>query len=104
MRDNPSLTRLIIYDLFGIGKVPFILLLGILCTCLTIVYITQQTRIAVDQHDRLLMERDRLEVEWRNQLLEEHALSEHSRVEGIAREELKMIRPDSKHEVIVSYE
>ncbi len=104
MRDNPSLTRHIIYDLLSVGKFPLFLLVMILLSSLSIVYFTQKTRGVVDEHDKLLMERERLEVEWRNQLLEEHALSEHTRVEQIAREDLDMVRPDRKHEVIVSNE
>lgn len=102
MRDNPTLTQHIWDDLLRFGKLPVFLLVMILVSSLALVYVTQQTRSAIDQHDKLLVERERLEVEWRNQLLEEHALSEHTRVEGIAREELEMIRPGSKHEIIVS--
>ncbi len=102
MQDNPSLARQIFQDLISIGKLPMLLLLLILISALAVVYITQKTRTEIARHDHLLMERETLEVEWRNQLLEEHALSEHSRVETMAREELNMIRPDSKHEVIVS--
>lgn len=79
-----------------------LLLLLTLLSALAVVYITQKTRTEIARHDQLLMERETLDVEWRNQLLEEHALSEHSRVDTMAREELQMVRPDNKHEVIVS--
>lgn len=79
-----------------------LLLLLTLLSALAVVYITQKTRAEIARHDQLLMERETLDVEWRNQLLEEHALSEHSRVDTMAREELQMVRPDNKHEVIVS--
>ena len=102
MQDNPSLARQIFHDLFSMGKLPVLLLFLILFSALAVVYTTQKTRTEIARHDQLLMEREKLEVEWRNQLLEEHALSEHSRVEMMARDELDMIRPDNKHEVIVS--
>ncbi len=102
MQDNPNLARQIFQDLIRIGKLPLFLLFLTLLSALAVVLITQKTRTAIARHDQLLMERETLDVEWRNQLLEEHALSEHSRVDTMAREELQMIRPDNKHEVIVS--
>ncbi len=102
MQDNPNLARQIFQDLISIGKLPMLLLLLTLLSALAVVLTTQKTRTEIARHDQLLMERETLDVEWRNQLLEEHALSEHSRVDTMAREELQMIRPDNKHEVIVS--
>lgn len=103
MQDNPTLARQILDDLMSVGKLPMLLVFSILVSALAVVYTTQKTRYEIARHDQLLMDREKLEVEWRNQLLEEHALSEHSRVDAMARNELQMIRPDSKHEVIVSH-
>lgn len=100
--DNPGLTRQILQDLTSVGRAPLVLLLLVLLSALGVVYVTQKTRAAIAHHDQLLMEREQLEVEWRNQLLEEHALSEHSRVEAMARQDQDMIRPDSRREIIVS--
>lgn len=102
MADNPGLTRQILRDLTTIGRVPLVLLVLVLASAFGVVYITQQSRTAIAHHDQLLIEREQLEVEWRNQLLEEHALSEHSRVEEMARHDQNMIRPDSRREIIVS--
>jgi len=49
----------------------------------------------------LLQEQDRLDIEWRNLLLEEQSQSEHSRVTRIATKELNMSRPLPKEEVII---
>jgi cell division protein FtsL len=49
----------------------------------------------------LQQERDRLDIEWRNLLLEEQSLAEHSRVTRIATKELDMVRPLPNEEVIV---
>ncbi|ATF08975.1 cell division protein FtsL [Candidatus Enterovibrio altilux] len=102
MRAHVGLTKQIIHDLTSVGKVQLILFVLVLLSALGVVYTTQQTRSIIAGNDQLLMERERLEVEWRNQLLEEHALTEHSRVESIARQDQGMVRPDSKREVIVS--
>ncbi|MDD1792000.1 cell division protein FtsL [Enterovibrio makurazakiensis] len=102
MERAPGLTKQIFHDLTTVGKVPLVLLVLVLLSALSVVYVTQKTRTEIAHQDRLLMERERLEVEWRNQILEEHALSEHSRVESMARNDQDMIRPDSRREIIVS--
>lgn len=102
MSANPGLARLIAQDLFAYGRWALFLTLLIIISALLVVFVTQQTRAEIAHHDQLLMERERLEVEWRNQLLEEHALSEHSRIERIASRDQSMIRPDSDSEIIVS--
>ncbi|MDF5377593.1 cell division protein FtsL, partial [Vibrio parahaemolyticus] len=40
--------------------------------------------------------------EWRNLMLEETALAEHSRVQDLAKKELEMKRPDGDKEVVVT--
>ncbi|MFD2178801.1 cell division protein FtsL [Veronia pacifica] len=99
---SPGLVRQIAYDLGSVGKYPLILLALVLMSAFAVVYVTQMTRATIAQHDNLLVEQERLEVEWRNLILEEHALSEHSRVESKARSELEMVRPGSGSEVVVS--
>lgn len=102
MQSNPGLSRQIAQDLAVYGRWPLFLLIMILFSALTVVYITGLTRTSIARHDQVLMERERLEVEWRNQLLEEHALSEHSRIELIASRDLSMVRPENDSEIIVS--
>jgi cell division protein FtsL len=67
-----------------------------------VVFSTHQTRQAVSKNEQEMIERDRLDNEWRNLLIEETALSEHSRVADIAKKELDMKRPDADKEVIIS--
>lgn len=102
MNSNPSLTKQVLQDIFHVGRFPLILLILVLVTSLGTVYITQQTRSVVARHDELQSEREQLDVEWHNLMLEEYSLSEHSKIEAIAREQLNMIRPDGQHEIIVS--
>ncbi|SQC39269.1 cell division protein FtsL [Klebsiella pneumoniae] len=42
------------------------------------------TRLLTAQREQLVLERDALDIEWRNLILEENALGDHSRVERIA--------------------
>lgn len=102
MQGYPGLSRQIAQDLIAYGRWPLFLLIFIVVSAMSVVYVTQNTRTAIAFHDQLLMERERLEVEWRNQLLEEHALSEHSRIERLASRDQGMVRPDSNREIIVS--
>ncbi len=84
MKRHPSLPRQIGHDLRTAGLVPLILLVLVLVSALSVVYTTQLSRQLVSRQDQLLMEKDNLDIEWRNLILEETALSEHSRVESMA--------------------
>jgi cell division protein FtsL len=53
------------------------------------------------QREQLVLERDALDIEWRNLILEENALGDHSRVERIATEKLQMQHVDPSQENIV---
>ncbi|MOA70458.1 Cell division protein FtsL [compost metagenome] len=48
-----------------------------------------------------MLERDALDIEWRNLILEENALGDHSRVERIATEKLQMQHVDPSQENII---
>ena len=52
---------------------------------------THHTYQAITEKDHALIE-GRLDNEWRNLLLEETSLAEHSRVQNIAKQELEMKR------------
>ncbi len=99
---SPNLAKLIVRDLFTAGRIPLILLVLIFASAMGVVFMTHHTREAVSEKDQALSERDRLDNEWRNLLLEETALSEHSRVQNIAKDELDMKRPDADKEVVIT--
>lgn len=99
---KPNLAKLIALDLLGAGRVPLIMLMLIFASAMGVVFTTHHTRQAVTEKDQALVERERLDNEWRNLLLEETALAEHSRVQDIAKGELEMKRPDSDKEVIIN--
>ena len=58
-------------------------------------------RLLTAQREQLVLERDALDIEWRNLILEENALGDHSRVERIATEKLQMQHVDPSKENIV---
>lgn len=66
-----------------------------------VVYTSHISRKLTSQWDQLLQEQDKLDIEWRNLLLEEQSLSEHSRISSTATKELNMLRPLPKDEVII---
>lgn len=101
-KSPPNLTKLIALDLFTVGRVPLILLMLIFASAMGVVFITHHSRQAISEKDQTLVERERLDNEWRNLILEETALAEHSRVQNLAKQELEMKRPDSDKEVVIT--
>ena len=77
-------------DLLRFGKLPLCLFICIIITAITVVTTAHHTRLLTAQREQLVLERDALDIEWRNLILEENALGDHSRVERIATEKLQM--------------
>ncbi len=71
-------------DLLRFGKLPLCLFICIILTAVTVVTTAHHTRLLTAQREQLVLERDALDIEWRNLILEENALGDHSRVERIA--------------------
>ncbi len=101
-KQPPSLIRSIWTDLISVGRVPLILLLLIFISSITVVLTTYNTRHQITLRDELLENREKLDSEWRNLILEENALAEHTRVQKVAIKDLDMKRPDSDKEVVVN--
>lgn len=102
MDSKPNLAKLIFQDLLSVGWLPFLLLVAIFSTAMAVVINTHQTRESIMEKDLAHEERERLDNEWRNLILEENALAEHSRVQQIAIDELEMKRPEADKEVVIS--
>lgn len=51
--------------------------------------------------ERLMQEKDQLDVQWRNLILEQSALTEHNRIETLVSKQLNMRRPQTDDEVVV---
>ncbi|MGL9722192.1 cell division protein FtsL [Sodalis sp. (in: enterobacteria)] len=88
-------------DLLCHGKLPLLLLIAVLVTAVLVVTTTHQTRRLTAEREQMVLEKDALDIEWRNLILEENALGDHSRVERIATEKLQMQHVDPSQENIV---
>ncbi|OEF24985.1 cell division protein FtsL [Vibrio rumoiensis] len=99
----PSLIRSIWNDLTSVGRLPLFLLVLIFSSSIAVVLTTYNTRNQITLRDELLENREKLDSEWRNLILEENSLAEHTRVQKIAIKDLDMKRPDSDKEVVVNF-
>ncbi|OSM97669.1 MULTISPECIES: cell division protein FtsL [Lonsdalea] len=99
--ERHSLVGVIAEDLLRHGKLPLLLLVAVLISAVLVVTTAHRTRLLTAERERLLLERDALDIEWRNLILEENALGDHSRVEQNAIEKLYMGHVDPSQENIV---
>ncbi|TEW54929.1 cell division protein FtsL [Psychromonas sp. RZ22] len=97
-RDN--LLLLILADL---RHYVVIVILGILIliSALYNIYTTHETRELVTKKEYLSQQKDNLMIEWRNLLIEEHTLDEHSRIRSVAIHKLSMAQPTKNNSVLV---
>lgn len=82
-------------------KLRVLLFIAVIASALAVIlsaHHNRQQNIALEQ---LMMEKDELDVEWRNLVLEQRALTEHNRIEAMVQKELDMYRPSGKDEVVV---
>ncbi len=75
----------------------YLLLLLVLVSALAVVQLRHETRQRYAALQQLQAQRDALNVEWGQLLLEEGAWSQHRRIETLARTQLGMNVPDPKH-------
>jgi cell division protein FtsL len=79
-------------------------LLGLmLLSALAVIYVSHLNRHAFSEYQAALDERDRLDIEWGQLLLEQSALAQHARVEQIARERLAMKAPAASEIILVQW-
>lgn len=100
-RERHSLPLVIADDLWRNNKLFLLLFVAVLVTAVLVVTTTHYTRLLTAQREQLVLERDALDIEWRNLILEENALGDHSRVERIASEKLHMQHVEPAQENIV---
>jgi len=100
---NPPNTHLLCLIAADLRKHFFSVVVGILIVCSAIynVYTTHETRGLVTQIDRLSQDKDDLMMEWRNLLIEENTLDEHSRIRRIALKKLSMSQATKNNSVLV---
>lgn len=99
--ERHGLVGVISGDLLRNAKVPLILLIAVLVSAIFVVTTAHRTRLLTAEREQLVLERDALDIEWRNLILEENALGDHSRVESIATDKLRMQHVDPSQENIV---
>lgn len=99
--ERHSLPAVIGRDLWRNGKLPVSLFIAIIITAIMVVTTTHKTRLLTAQREQMVVERDALDIEWRNLILEENALGDHSRVERIAKDKLQLQHVDPAQENIV---
>jgi len=80
----------------------FVLMLVVVISAFYVIYYTHLHRQSTSVLESLFIERDELDIEWRNLLLEQNSLAEHSAIESIAAKQLKMKRPDAQSERIIT--
>ncbi|MDP4536493.1 cell division protein FtsL [Alkalimonas collagenimarina] len=95
------LTQVILRD-WRRYRLALLLMFACLLTALAVVHSSHVNRQLISSHNQLDQQRDNLDIEWRNLLLEQRALSEHSRVEAIANSRLQMRRPSGDRDVMVT--
>ena len=82
--------------------ISYVLLFLVVGSAFSVIYFTHLNRQTTASLEVLLTERDELDIEWRNLVLEQNSLAEHSSIETKASKLLGMKRPNSNSEVIIS--
>lgn len=77
---------------------------AVFASAVALVYVQHAGRQAFERHQKLVAERDRLDVEWGQLQLELGTLATHGRIERVARERLNMTMPDPDEIVIVEHD
>ncbi|MCJ8295251.1 MAG: cell division protein FtsL [Colwellia sp.] len=83
-------------------SVTYILLVFVVMSAFSVIYYSHINRQTTSELEILFSKKDELNIEWRNLLLEQSSLAEHSAIESKAKRLLNMKRPDRDSEVIVS--
>ncbi|REL36608.1 cell division protein FtsL [Thalassotalea euphylliae] len=80
----------------------YVLLVAVVLSAFSVIYFTHVNRQTTSELEVLLTERDELDIEWRNLLIEQNSLAEHSVIERKAAKMLDMQRPDANSEVVLT--
>ena len=97
---NFSLVLILVSDLTR-NKLRVLLYLMVVSTAMAVVlgsHLNRQQNMAMEN---LMQQKDDLDVEWRNLVLEQRALTEHNRIESEVQKQLNMYRPSADEEVVV---
>jgi cell division protein FtsL len=89
------------YDIVS-HAMTYIMLLCVVLSAFLVIYYSHVNRESTSELEILLSKKDELNTEWRNLLLEQNSLAEHSAIESKAKKLLQMKRPDVNSEVIIN--
>ena len=79
----------------------FLLLVLLVMSAQSVVFSSFQARGHINYLHQLEKERNAMQVEWGQLLLEQSAWASHSRVETLVTEQLSMSIPDAQHVIVV---
>lgn len=97
---NFSLVLILVSDLAR-NKLRVLLYLMVVTSAIAVVLASHLNRQQNIVMESLMQEKDDLDVEWRNLVLEQRALTEHNRIENEVEKNLDMYRPSAEEEVVV---
>ncbi len=81
--------------------VVYLVMFVVVISAFLVIYLTHLHRQSTSQLEVLLNEKDTLDIEFRNLLLEQNSLAEHSTIESQARKVLNMVKPTAESEIII---
>ncbi|MFQ3197555.1 MAG: cell division protein FtsL [Paraglaciecola sp.] len=95
--------KLVIFLLADLARHPVrvLLFLTLLVSAGAVILSAHNNRQLSISLERLMQEKDQLDVQWRNLILEQSALTEHNRIETLVSKQLNMRRPEADDEVVV---
>lgn len=93
------LQQILVEDLFSSNKLVVLLLAAIVCSAMSTIWITHQTRRLISENGQLILQRQALENEFRNLQVQEATEGDSTRVESIAIGTLKMKAVSAEQEV-----
>ncbi len=99
-RTNFDLVALI-YSELARHSIRVLLFLMVLISAIAVIMSVHLNRQMSIQLEALMQEQDKLDVEWRNLILEQGTLTEHNRIETLVKKQLDMHRPSPEEEVVV---
>ncbi len=99
-KDRYPLRRVIINDLVGNNKLALLLLVLLIATCISTVWVTHQTRFLITKKEQLINDKKQLDDQYLHLQLEENAKSYKEKVEATARK-LGMQAIPKEQEVII---
>jgi cell division protein FtsL len=72
-----------------------------IASAIAVIVSTHENRQLVIAQEKLVQEKDALDIEWRHLIIEQSSLTEHNRIERTVFEKLDMRRPTREDEVLL---